>query len=499
MFVNRESRYLNTESFYASGSQRGLGAVNRTAHRLRRASFRDAPYTTRRNQVGYGTRRYAHSWPSADTNQPFTEEEVKRFAIEYLVTPGQIKEKKSRREQEKYLEKKRDKYGIIYDLARTDYIRINQNFETHPCVNLSHMFQSVKDSHFDVPKKHLLKAVRKSRLELYKAADKTQPVVFDFFVTESGSRNCVSVIAYTVGGGVSIQLWSGEPVAKSKKSSFLGRGEYGSAQKVRVITEGIFKALKTSSYDFDNDTIENEVAKLGRIHSQEVKVGLQLPVQKMLNLPTIDGKKVLGYLSPLYNKGSLNSKRCREKLDILGKEALTEVFLELLVGLKSLHDMGIVHGDIKPENCFVNVKEEKEIHLYLADLGDAKSIDELDLSNRFNELGTVGTVGYFTDADVLNHINAIKSQSLKSWLNAIKSRDVFAVALTICKGVSEKCDVSPSLIDGEPSALQHAKVIEEKLGKDIAQMLARALSEEPASRPSLEELIRVFDPTSSKS
>ena len=66
---------------------------------------------------------------------------------------------------------------------------------------------------------------------------------------------------------------------------------------------------------------------------------------------------------PLYERGSL-ARRLAMGTPLTGEEAV-EVAMEVLEGLRALHERGVVHGAVKPSNVLV----DDEGRLRVADYG----------------------------------------------------------------------------------------------------------------------------------
>lgn len=95
-----------------------------------------------------------------------------------------------------------------------------------------------------------------------------------------------------------------------------------------------------------------------------------------------------------------------ELFDILAERKLNDkecrnIIHQLLNILEHIHSLGIVHGDIKPENILYNQKQNK---IYLIDFGSARWI-----SNRNQNTVTGGSLGYMSPELITGSPSSIKS------------------------------------------------------------------------------------------
>src|SRR5438132_10310291 len=83
-------------------------------------------------------------------------------------------------------------------------------------------------------------------------------------------------------------------------------------------------------------------------------------------------------ISPLASQGSLLS--LMEKLEKQGKPLTTQeqnlIILQIMKGLRKMHNSEIVHHDIKPENVLVHGERTSGYKAIIADLGGAAKENE---------------------------------------------------------------------------------------------------------------------------
>ena len=147
----------------------------------------------------------------------------------------------------------------------------------------------------------------------------------------------------------------------------------------------------------------------------------------------------------------------------LGEEGSKKVFLQLLRGVKSLHDSGIVHNDLSPANCLC-VRRANADEWVLADFGQARHIDAKadDKSSSPSPLPQEplpgGTPGYHGP------------ERLSS-----KANDIFALGACLDFLINGSPDTSDELSPPEMSAA-------------CCSLIGRMVQEEPAKRPTVDEI-----------
>ncbi|XP_065878751.1 mitogen-activated protein kinase kinase 10 [Euphorbia lathyris] len=154
-----------------------------------------------------------------------------------------------------------------------------------------------------------------------------------------------------------------------EKLQVIGHGNGGTVYKVRHKRTSRIFALKVLRFDYNDTTTA--------IRQQAAR---EAEILKRVDSPFIvrcyavfDSEEDLCFAMEYMEKGSLN------EILISNKNLLTEDFISniarcVLNGLKYLHGMQIVHGDIKPSNLLINGKGEVKI----ADFGvshDSGSIE----------------------------------------------------------------------------------------------------------------------------
>lgn len=125
---------------------------------------------------------------------------------------------------------------------------------------------------------------------------------------------------------------------------------------------------------------------------------------------SVEQEKVVYIFTPFCNKGDL---RCYEKR--IGKRSMLtqlKVVRDILRGLEHIHNHGIIHGDIKPENILVDIRENEKgkivTKIKIADFGSACHVDD--------HLGKLfylhGTMDFQSPEQSDNFIHYIKNRTL---------------------------------------------------------------------------------------
>jgi serine/threonine protein kinase len=94
----------------------------------------------------------------------------------------------------------------------------------------------------------------------------------------------------------------------------------------------------------------------------------------------------------------------------LCEEQVKEIALDVVVGLNALHQIGLIHGDIKPSNIFINQSREQGKDSYL--IGDYGSLREVGTQNlSYFSAGFVSTIEYSSPELLLDGSSKAKQSS----------------------------------------------------------------------------------------
>lgn len=265
------------------------------------------------------------------------------------------------------------------------------------------------------------------------------------------------------------------------KGEKIGSGTYGKVYKVQnVITGTTFAAKKARSKDTEkkpslaaHNDLNNEYSILAHIHAGGTKVGIQ-------KAPHKENETTPFYVTELY-AGDLK----KINSDLI-KQPVSERLLlcrQLLQGLKTLHELQFVHGDIKPANCLMKKDDKGKITEFaISDLGGAKKIME---DGELNDNRIITTPSYLP-AD-LTEPNTVPEM--------VQNADVYAMSKTIIETLSgrfiEQRSNDNELIRGDLEAAV-AELKKQRIPLDVIKVLTSGIAK-VASRPSAEQLLNNYD------
>lgn len=290
-----------------------------------------------------------------------------------------------------------------------------------------------------------------------------------------------------------------------KSNSFLGAGSFGTVHKIMHISEACFAALKVSLDLPDLEKkikrsvlIEKEFRKLILFNNQRNQ-GLQPPAMDFISF----SPEQSGFISKLFNKSSLDTGINDLHLEVLTQQELLKLCITLINGLDSLHSNNIIHGDIKPANCFLNIINDgnsKIIELVLGDLGGAT--EKKLLVKTKDPIGTQNTNGFFTLGDRI-HLDKTKAKQRMSkektkYSNKLfelnEKRDVFALAATLWYMITKQTPYEKEVNGRYPitDQLKNKDIVINSIGSSAAEVLIQALNENPKERPNIKNISNIF-------
>lgn len=171
----------------------------------------------------------------------------------------------------------------------------------------------------------------------------------------------------------------------------LGEGGFGATFIVKsltanIVTQFVAKCQKmTGDYQEDQKLIErfeqeaNALQRLGNSHGQVPSLFDHFDYEGNFYIiqELVRGRTLMDIVNDLYEEGYLLSDR---------KASL--IIASLLEVLENIHEQGIIHRDIKPQNIILREGDEKPV---LIDFGLVKELDQ----NNLQQTGTAaGTIGY---------------------------------------------------------------------------------------------------------
>ncbi|MFW5751005.1 MAG: serine/threonine-protein kinase [Planctomycetota bacterium] len=151
-------------------------------------------------------------------------------------------------------------------------------------------------------------------------------------------------------------------------------------------------------------------------------------------------------------------------------------------GLRAIHDNGVVHRDIKPDNILLT----RDGRAKIADLGLARQLDDPEL-NRLTATGmVVGTPLY------------VSPEAIRDTKNAGAPSDIYSFGATLYHMLSGKppfngktpFDVMRAHLETPPQPLRE---IDPGISKHLANLVELCLAKTPERRPSLDQIDAILD------
>jgi serine/threonine-protein kinase/endoribonuclease IRE1 len=164
----------------------------------------------------------------------------------------------------------------------------------------------------------------------------------------------------------------------------------------------------------------------------------------------------------------------------------TEVLLQLAKGLEYIHQMGLVHRDIKPQNVLISLDSAtQEVVMKWADFGYSKQVNE---RGTFSMSGVTGTYDYFAP-EILKLLDEDSSTENEAQRRGTVQSDVFAEGLVfgyfLLGGVhpfgTTSHQIQTNLRTNEPANLPETGTEVQK-GKICNNIITAMLEKEPSIR-----------------
>ncbi len=171
-----------------------------------------------------------------------------------------------------------------------------------------------------------------------------------------------------------------------EKRFSLGNGSMGTSVYLGILEDGSEVAVKRMLKDQCGDAAENERKILSLINTKKSPF--------IVNYRHFLKDNIFMYLIvDLCEQTLVEYVNSQNNPQINGRR----IIIEVLTGLKFLHDHGILHRDLKPSNVLVDV----DGHMRLADFGISRVLNEDETTLHTNAKGTEGWMA----AEVIENIN----------------------------------------------------------------------------------------------
>lgn len=188
---------------------------------------------------------------------------------------------------------------------------------------------------------------------------------------------------------------------------------------------------------------------------------------------------LLGY-SMEHVQGKDLSDLIRDKKNKLSVQEVLKIVSQICSGLQAIHDAGIVHRDMKPENILIN----KENQVKIADFGIAKSNDGPKLTEHG---GVVGTIDYVSPEYMLD--------SIVDWRSDIYALGIISYELLTKLSPFEGDTVYETMnkrLSQDPAA---PSSINNQVPKELDNIILKMLARKPEDRfQSALEIFRELSP-----
>jgi hypothetical protein len=205
----------------------------------------------------------------------------------------------------------------------------------------------------------------------------------------------------------------------------LGEDEYGGIQGQggfgRVCTgslEGEDVAVKFIRVFSENrEAVEREVSFLLNLQGAKHVMG----AKEVVYITQGDSGEVV-YVAIVMNRADGNYFDCRGRLSLHEK---AEVLLGGARGILELHNKGLVHRDIKPDNILLKMSGDQVGAVWVADLG--LTVEEEAITSE----GAMGTCGYMAPEVMTLYKAQKESGLLEDSVRPGKSSDIYSMGLSI--------------------------------------------------------------------
>lgn len=454
------------------------------------------------------------------------EQRINDLSSRYLIPHKKLIEKN--REGAKilntYLKKKEKKYGKILKQAGIDYNKIMENYTCDESSTDTNLLVPRTDSGHAIEgltKGLLMKIVRKSNLKLHKNSHKSQLGTS----LELKSSPHWNILADRVDQTLQIIKWCGKIELEETSSAFLGKGCFAYAHKVENIANAYFATLKIAysenikSQDRAEKQFWNEVEKLKHIHRSELVDGIAEPPTSVFCIPRQHCKFFIRKQQSNFTAFIQKYYNSKDSFEFLAKNPFKPAPITKMEGLKIMRKLfhalnilqndtesvgAIIHGDLKAENILAESINGDRFNFAITDFGGAKYTKKDLLKCKLEELtnlplGTTTTLGSFTETDLNELDDALNEEDRESWINLQKKRDLYALTSAIWLLITSNFPYNRdelSMDDMFPKTSEQInglEAVKSKYGNEVAQVLTKALSENPNDRPSLETILGVLD------
>lgn len=147
----------------------------------------------------------------------------------------------------------------------------------------------------------------------------------------------------------------------------IGRGSYGTVFKARQVSSGKIVAIKTIPVNGQKkDEIQQALNEI-RILGSNLSPYLVEYIDSFIDNQSMDFWIVMEFMPDGDLKNLLDNHK--EKNTKFSESFLWRIFIQILIGIRDLHQNSIIHRDIKPANIFIN---KEKVSVKIGDLNISK-------------------------------------------------------------------------------------------------------------------------------
>ncbi|KAF7731975.1 hypothetical protein EC973_007080 [Apophysomyces ossiformis] len=239
----------------------------------------------------------------------------------------------------------------------------------------------------------------------------------------------------------------------------LGKGQYGTVQKVRHQITGVVMAMKEIRLELDETKLNQILMELDILHKSTSEYIVEFYGAFFIESCVYYCMEYMdaGSLDKLYGEG-------------VPEDVLAKITISMVKGLKFLKDeLKIIHRDVKPTNVLVNTSGQVK----LCDFGVSGQLD------RSLAKTNIGCQSYMAP----ERIKAANTYTVSS--------DVWSLGLSLVEMAGGKYPYTYDNMFDQLRAIvdEEAPVLPEKFSSEAKDFIASCLHKDPKKRPTYAELL----------
>ncbi|KAM7002884.1 wee1-like protein kinase 2 [Tautogolabrus adspersus] len=266
----------------------------------------------------------------------------------------------------------------------------------------------------------------------------------------------------------------------------IGVGEFGAVYKCVKRLDGCLYAIKRSRRPLAGSA--NEQLALKEVYAHAV-LGHHPHVVRYYSAWAEDHHMIIQ--NEYCDGGSLNDAILKKEVqgELFSEAELKDLLLQVSMGLKYIHSLGLVHLDIKPSNIFICQRSSSGA----AGEGESEEEEEEDGSTSAGVIYKIGDLGHVTSTNSPQveegDSRFLASEVLQEDYSQLPKADIFALGLTVLLAAGapplpQNGDEWHSLRQGELPKLP------QELSPAFKRLLQSLLDPDLTKRPSARELCK---------